>query len=260
MAPVLEMSCVTVKGDKGLNALSGLDLTVYAGEIFGIAGVAGNGQRELAEVIAGMRKPLAGSISIAGKDISRLSVRELARSDVSYIPEDRMSVGLVAPMDIPENTSLRHYESGKYNNRGVLRQKDIRRKAKELVDRHNIRNAGLHVPVSLMSGGNLQKLLVARETNGEHKLIVAAYPVHGVDVGATEAIHKILLEQRDNGAAILLISEDLEELYELSDRVGVLYEGRIMDTVDITEFTYDGIGRLMMGLGSDENAAGGDAQ
>ncbi|MDL2214425.1 ABC transporter ATP-binding protein [Clostridia bacterium OttesenSCG-928-O13] len=252
--PVLEMDKVTARGDKGVNALNKLSLTVHAGEILGVAGVAGNGQRELTQVITGLRRPVAGTIRVAGQDIGRLSVKDLAKTGVAYIPEDRMGTGLVMSMNMPENVILRQYEAREYNHNGLLQRREILQKTQALAQQHSIRNAGLQMPVALMSGGNQQKLLVARETNGNPKLIVAAYPVHGVDIGATEAIHKLLLEQRSQGAAILLISEDLEELHEMADRVAVLYEGGVMDIVDIADFSYDDIGRLMMGLRGEAGA------
>ncbi|MEL7608677.1 MAG: ABC transporter ATP-binding protein [Bacillota bacterium] len=248
-APVLTLHGVHAYGDKNTMALNGINLCVYKGEILGIAGVAGNGQRELCEVIVGLKKAAGGSVVLNDEDVTNRSAKYILDKGVAFVPEDRMGMGLVASLNMMDNAILRDCGSPKNSRRGMLRKKEILAGTQEMVTRHEIKNSGLFRPISLMSGGNLQKLLLAREISGNPRVIVAAYPVHGVDVGATEAIHRILLKQRAEGTAILLISEDLEELYALSDRVGVLFEGRIVDTVDIADFTYEGIGKLMVGIG-----------
>ncbi len=247
---VLTMTDVSVMGDKGVPALNGLNLNIRKGEILGIAGVAGNGQRELSEVLAGLRKPLGGKITLKGKDITGHNSKQAVKNGVGFIPEDRMGVGLVGTLDLVDNSMLRDYDSPFCTKHGVLNKKRIVGRANKFVEKYEIKNAGIYKPVSLMSGGNLQKLLIAREVNGETDLLVAAYPVHGVDIGATEVIHKILVEQRDRGAAIILISEDLEELFQLSDRVAALSEGKITGIVEIdtiSQETYNEVGRLMLG-------------
>ncbi|MDR1949075.1 MAG: ABC transporter ATP-binding protein [Spirochaetaceae bacterium] len=249
--PVLRLEGVRAMGDRGHEALKGINLDIRRGEILGIAGVAGNGQRELSEVITGLRKPLSGKVYINGEDISGSTPRQCTRRGIGFIPEDRMGMGLVGTLDMLDNVILRDYDSDFCNRRGLLNKKGVARRAEDFVNRYAIKNTGVKKPVSLMSGGNLQKLLIAREISGDPKLLVASYPVHGVDIGATEAIHRILMEQRDRGAAILLISEDLEELFEMSDRVAALYGGRITGIVEIhqvTQETYNEVGRLMLGL------------
>jgi simple sugar transport system ATP-binding protein len=247
--PVLCMENISVMGDRGLPALSGVNLEVNAGEILGIAGVAGNGQRELAELIAGLRKPQSGTITLNGQDITGISPRECIKLGIGFIPEDRMGMGLVGKLDMLDNTLLRAWESPEYVHYGILRKNAIKRRAEEYIKTYEIKTTGLKKPVSLMSGGNLQKLLLAREVSSKPKLLIAAYPVHGVDLGATEIIHRILREQREAGAAIILISEDLEELFEMSNRVAALSSGRVAGIIKVREVsdeTYDRVGRLML--------------
>ena len=246
--PVLSMENVQAYGDKKTLALKGITLQVLPGEIFGIAGVAGNGQRELTEAIVGLREVVEGKILLDGEDISNCSVKQVMKKGVAYVPDDRMGTGLVGSMNMMENTILRSYDSKNNNSRGFLKWPDIRVNTERLVKHFEIKSAGLSKPVSLMSGGNLQKLLLGREISGNPKLIIAAYPVHGVDIGATHAIHSVLLEERAKGTAIILISEDLEELYKMSDQVGVLCDGKIVDVIPIEKFDYDMIGSLMCGM------------
>ena len=237
-------------GDRGNPALRGVDFEIRKGEIFGVAGVAGNGQRELSEVICGMRKHTGGSISLNGDDITGITPKKAVESGIGFIPEDRMGVGLVGSLDMVDNSMLRDYNSDFCQKRGILKTKNIMERTRDYVNRYEIKNAGLRKPVRLMSGGNLQKMLTAREVEGDIVLLVAAYPVHGLDIGATETIHKILMEQRDRGVAILLISEDLEELFKMSDRVAALSGGQVTGVIEIgevTQDTYDTVGRMMLG-------------
>lgn len=242
---------ITAIGDRGLPALKNLNLTICCGEILGIAGVAGNGQKELCEVIAGLRPIESGKVLLYGEDLSGKSARAIVEKGVSLIPEDRMETGLVGSLNMMDNAMLRSYNSKFCNRHGILDKKAVLRRTEVFVERYEIKNAGLQKPVRLMSGGNLQKLLIAREINDEPAVILAAYPVHGVDIGATEMIHKILVEERNRGAAILLISEDLEELFKLSDRVAGIYNGEITGIIDVdvvTEETFNEVGRLMLGV------------
>ena len=244
---VLSLQGVEALGDRKTPVLRGLDLEVRAGEIFGIAGIAGNGQKELCEVIAGLRPVTAGTVTLDGQNITGCSAKAAREKGVAYVPEDRMGMGLVGTMNMKENVILKKYRTPEFCRHGLLRQREISRKTDEIVAQYEIKNAGTFRPVSLMSGGNLQKLLLGREVSGSPTLIVAAYPVHGVDIGATESIHRVLAAEREKGAAVILISEDLEELYEMSDRIGVLYEGKIVGIVSNAEFTYDGVGLMMTG-------------
>lgn len=247
----LRLDKLCAKNDKNLQALDNIDLELFHGEILGVAGVSGNGQRELCETITGMRPVTNGTIQLEGEDVTNAHPKKLIDKGVSYVPEDRMLVGLVGPMNMKENAILRDSTSPEISKHGILNQKAITARTNRFVEAHDIKHAGIQRPISLMSGGNLQKLLLAREVNGNPNVLVAAYPVHGVDIGATNAIHEILLNERKRGTAILLISEDLEELFTMSDRIAVLFEGRVTGIVDVpehvTQASYDEIGRLMVG-------------
>lgn len=244
---MLEAVQLRVLNDKGLIALHDISFPLFAGEIFAIAGVAGSGQRELAEALAGLRKVESGSIVLKGKEVTKAGIRERLDSGISFIPEDRLKMGLIPSMNMKQNAILKEFKSKSCSRRGILRNKEIRALAERYIESHDIKNGGLDLPVSLMSGGNQQKLLIAREINGNPSLIIAAYPVRGVDIGATVAIHKTLLEQRDQGACVLLISEELDEIFEMSDRVAVLCDGKLMGIRNTAETDYDEIGRMMSG-------------
>lgn len=244
---VLKLEHVCAANDRNLPALREVDLDLHAGEIVGVAGVSGNGQRELAEVLAGMRKVTGGRVILEETDVTGQSPRQAMERGIAYIPEDRLGVGLVGQMDLTENYILKNFSKPQSSRHGILRQKAIDQQTKEAVEAYQIKNAGIHTPAGLMSGGNLQKLLVAREVAEDPKVIIAAYPVHGLDVGAINSIHEILLEERRKGKAILLISEDLEELFALSDRIAVLYSGRLFEPLPIEQATVDVIGRRMVG-------------
>ena len=244
---ILSVEGLSVKNDKGLTAVNDVSLTIRAGEILGIAGVAGNGQKELTEAVAGLRKVQAGRITVNGEDVTRLSIRKHIDKGVSFIPEDRLSMGLVPALDLTENIILKHFGWKKFSSRGILKRKEIEKATREYIEKYEIKTAGIHSLVGLMSGGNQQKLLVAREVNQEPSLLVASYPVRGLDIGATEAIHRILLEESRKGTAILLISEELDELFQLADRIGVMCDGNMMAILDREQADYDTIGKLMSG-------------
>lgn len=244
---VLEVEQLTVKNDKGLTAVNGVSFTIGAGEILGIAGVAGNGQKELTEAIAGLRKAEQGRITVKGEDLTHLSIRKHIDKGVSFIPEDRLSMGLVPSLDLTENVVLKHFGWKKFSSRGILRKRSMNDTTSDYIEKYDIKTAGIHSSVGLMSGGNQQKLLIAREVNGNPSLLVASYPVRGLDIGATEAIHRILLEESKKGTAILLISEELDEIFQMADRIGVMCDGNMMAVLDREEADYDTIGRLMSG-------------
>ena len=244
---VLQMQNVSAKNDKGLPALDGLNLEVCAGEIMGIAGVAGNGQKELTEAITGLRKKTDGSVMLCGKDITKKSAHEIGRGGVAFVPEDRHGMGLVPGLSAADNIMLRNYDTAESSRRGIVDPHQVSHRTMDLIGSYGIKCANVMHPVRLMSGGNMQKLLLAREISGSPKLLIAAYPVRGLDIGATNAVHKILEEQRQDGVAVLLISEDLEELFQLSDRVAVLYKGKITGVVERRDFSYETVGHLMVG-------------
>ncbi len=244
---VLELKDVNALKDSGRPGLQGLSLSVRAGEILGVAGVAGNGQRELAEAITGLRPVQAGAVLLVGRNITNLGVRGVIEQGVGYIPEDRLGAGLVPGLGVVDNLILKDYYRPGFHRGPFLNLRRCRERAVELVDRFDVRHSGLDAPVKLLSGGNLQRLLLAREISRALRLIVAVYPIRGLDVGATEAVHRMLLEQRAAGRAILLISEDLDEIFKLSDRIAVLFEGRVTGLLPAGETDPEEVGLLMMG-------------
>ena len=244
---LLEADRICANNDKGLLALDNISFNLHAGEIFAIAGVAGNGQRELAEALAGLRKITSGKITFKGVDITGTNAKHRISAGISFIPEDRLKMGLIPGMDMKRNAILKQFMTPEYSKGGILKRKAIHRFTEKYVEQYDIKNGGLDLPVSVMSGGNQQKLLVARETAGDPALVIAAYPVRGLDIGATNAINRILMEQRDKGACVLLISEELDEIFEMSDRVAVLCDGMLMGIRNTAETDYDEIGQLMSG-------------
>ncbi len=244
---VLEIKNLRAASDKGLPAVKNLSLTVSEGEILGIAGVAGNGQSELIEVIAGLRKAEDGEVLILGKDATNLSTREIGRIGVSHIPEERIRMGLVPNMTVAENLILKRYNTPPFSHRLFLNAASISGNAKELISEYGIVTPSKETPAKLLSGGNIQRLILARETSEQPRLVLAAHPTYGLDVGATEHIRKLLLKQRERGAAILLVSEDLEEIMTLSDRIAVMFEGEIMGTMDAAAAKLEDIGLMMTG-------------
>ncbi len=244
---VLEIDKLTVLSDKGPKALQEVSLQVRRGEILGIAGVAGNGQRELAETIAGLRPALEGHIRVDGQDVTNRPPREVMDKGVGYIPEDRIGSGLVVNLSVAENLILKCYRDPPICGRFFLDSDAIEAHAEELVQEYDVMTPGIQTRTQLLSGGNLQKLILAREISSRPALMVAVYPTRGLDVGAMEAVRRLLLEQRDAGAGILLISEDLDELLTMSDRIAVLYEGRVMGVMEADQAEVETLGLMMAG-------------
>ncbi len=244
---VLEIDRVNALNDMGLPGLNGLSLVVREGEILGLAGVAGNGQRELAEVIAGLRKTTMGTVRLRGEDVTNLSPLEMIRRGVGYVPEDRMGMGLIPELNITDNLVLKCYQHPRFSGRWLLNNREIYNKSTQLVEQYQVKIPSLEQPIKLLSGGNMQRLLLAREIANEPKLMVVVYPVRGLDVGATEAVHKLLLELRLRRTAILLISEDLDEIFKLADRVGVLSRGQVVGDFNVEDADVEEIGLLMAG-------------
>jgi general nucleoside transport system ATP-binding protein len=249
---VLELRGLSALGEKGLPALRNVDLEVRAGETLGIAGVAGNGQRELAEVVTGLRLAADGAIRIDGKTMTNRPASEIARAGVAHIPEDRLATGLIGGMDLSENAILRDYARPPLCSGPFLSNRAIAAFTDRLIAHQDVKTPGRWAKLNTLSGGNQQKLLLARELAGQPRLIVAVHPTRGVDIGATEAIHTALREQRARGAATLLISEDLDELLALSDRIAVLFEGRVVGSLPARGANPEEIGLLMAGVGSRE--------
>jgi len=251
-AVLLKVRALHAQGDRGIEVVRGVELEVRGGEILGIAGVSGNGQREFAECVAGLRKVTAGTIIIDEQDVTHAPPLERMEAAVAYIPEERMRDGVIADFSVEENLFLRDHASSQYTNGIFLKMTKIRARARELVDEFSVKTPNLDTPVKNLSGGNIQKLIMARELSREPKLLIAAQPTRGVDIGATEFIHQRLLEQRAAGKAILLISEDLDEIRALSDRIAVMYEGRLMGIVDRGQATVEEIGLVMAGIPMEE--------
>lgn len=253
-AAVLAVQEMTVLADHGYRALDGISFEVKEGEIIGVAGVAGNGQKELAEAIAGLRSWASGTMTCLGERMEDASIRRRIDKGISLIPEDRMKSGLAGSLGLVDNLMLKSYRGNKRFRMGILRKKDNERWAAQLIERFDVRTPNLTVPVRGLSGGNQQKLLLAREIDQNPKLMVAVHPTQGLDVGATESVHQMLLDLRDNSAGVLLISEDLDEVMRLSDRILVLYGGSIIGELSKTEIDKDKIGRMMAGIGDSEEA------
>ncbi len=243
---VLAVENVWAENNKGVTALRELSLEVRSGEILGIAGVAGNGQSELAQVITGLR-PCKGSVKINGAEVANSPPIKAIRSGVAHIPEDRTGVGSAPNMSITENTIMKNYRSEPISHGWSINFLSAREEAVKLKDAYQILAPSVRTLARKLSGGNLQKVILAREISAHPKLMVAVQPTRGLDVGAIEAIQTLLLEQRETGAAILLISEELEELLSLSDRIAVMYDGRIMGMIDAVDANINDIGLMMMG-------------
>jgi len=239
-------------GDRGVEALRGVDLEIQAGEILGLAGVSGNGQRELAQCMAGLRKITAGTLAIDGHDMTHASLHTRMEAGQAYIPEERMRDGAIRDFSVQENMFLHEHASPKYTHSIFMDFRKMSAHASELVSEFAVKTPRLDTPIKTLSGGNIQKLIMARELSRQPKVLIASQPTRGVDIGATEYIHQRLLEQRDAGTAILLISEDLDEVRALSDRIAVMYEGSIIGIVERNQATVEQIGLMMAGISMQE--------
>jgi ABC-type uncharacterized transport system ATPase subunit len=230
---VLEVRDIYAENDKGLPALRGLSLNVRAGEIVGVAGVAGNGQSELSQVISGMRKCTQGQILLGKDNVSNRDTLFGIQHGMAYVPEDRTHVGSAPNLSVTDNIIMKKYRKPPILKRGLLDMTAAAKLANELKLAYDIIVPTVSTPVRLLSGGNLQRVILAREISGLPAFMVAVQPTRGLDVGAIEGVHRLLLAQREAGAAVLLVSEELEELLSLCDRVYVIYEGKIMGEVKV---------------------------
>ncbi len=254
---ILDVKDVHAENDKGLPSLRGLSMNVHAGEIVGIAGVAGNGQIELSQVIAGLRKSTQGEVFLNGAKISNRDTLYGIDHGMSYVPEDRTHVGSSPNLSVTDNVIMKNYRKPPIAKGTLLDMNAATNFAKELKAAYDIIVPTVNTPVRLLSGGNLQRVILAREISGHPNFMVAVQPTRGLDVGAIEGVHRLLLAQREAGAAVLLISEELEELLALSDRVYVIYEGKIMGEVKIKSLEPDqelieAIGLMMTGTPLDQ--------
>ncbi|MGE5552309.1 MAG: ABC transporter ATP-binding protein [Betaproteobacteria bacterium] len=246
-ATVLEVKGLEVRNRRGLPAVRGVSLEVHQGEILGIAGVDGNGQNELVEAIAGLAKVHVGQVRVNGADVTNAAPRAIYERGVGHIPGDRQGTGLVVGLSIQENLVLSTYYLPPFRKGPFLDWMAIANQARELVAEFDVKCPGVGAPVRTLSGGNQQKLILARELSRKPDLLLAVHPTHGLDVGATQFVHQQLLQARDRGCAILLVSTELDELLALSDRVAVLYEGRIMGTVEARQADLRELGLMMAG-------------
>tara|TARA_Y100000590_G_scaffold103676_1_gene117831 strand:+ start:5648 stop:7174 length:1527 start_codon:yes stop_codon:yes gene_type:complete len=247
---VLKVNNLCVHDDRGLLAVNDLSLEVRSGEIFGIAGVEGNGQRELVETITGLRNAHTGQILIGDSSITEFSPRQISELGVAHIPEDREKHGLIGAHSVADNLILNRYYKTPFSNNGIRQQKAIADYATEMVEKFDIRTPSIETPSSSLSGGNKQKAIAAREFSHDAKLLVASQPTRGIDVGSIEFVHQQLIQQRDQGLAVLLVSAELDEILSLSDRIGVIYRGSLIVTENSTDLDRNRIGRIMT-TGSD---------
>ena len=244
---VLHVEGITVNSDKGYPAVKGVSFEINRNEIFGVAGVSGNGQRELVEAITGLRKLVAGKITVNERDITNQSPRKIYNSGISHVPEERIKFGIAPGLYLYENAILKQHHLKQYSKNALLAYGSIKSHAKRLVDAFQVLAPSINVQTKDLSGGNIQKLILGREISHEPDLLVASHPTYGLDVGATEYLRKQLLNQRKAGGAVLLVSEDLEEIFELCDRIAVMFQGEFMGILDSDDPRTADIGLMMAG-------------
>jgi simple sugar transport system ATP-binding protein len=244
---VLQLEDLYFKNEKGVDALRGINLELKQGEIIGVAGVAGNGQAELIELLTGLHTASRGKLFLNGQDITRQNAKERFESGIAHIPEDRNHMGVVPSLSVAENFVLRQYRYQPFSQAGLLNWKAVHDFAQSSITDYEVATPSQDTPTRLLSGGNVQKIILARELSGNPKLIVASHPTYGLDVSATALTHELLLKQRERGAGVLLISEDLDELFKLSDRIAVMYTGKIVAVVDTATAKREDIGLYMAG-------------
>jgi len=244
---VLKVNKLVATDNRGIRALDELDLEVRAGEILGIAGVDGNGQSELIEVLTGLRPATSGAVEIKGTNITNKTPRGIMDSGISNIPEDRQRRGLILDFTIAENMILQNFDKSPFSSGVKLNKEAISSFAKKLIDKFDVRPTNEEMQVKSLSGGNQQKVIIAREVTNDPDLLIAAQPTRGLDVGAIEFVHKSLVEQRDKGKAVLLVSLELDEVISVSDRIAVIYEGKIVGIVDAKDANENKLGLMMAG-------------
>jgi general nucleoside transport system ATP-binding protein len=249
--PYLVIEDLRARGDRGDEALRGVSLSVRRGEILGLAGVSGNGQRELFDVIVGMRKPTTGKVLLGEQEVSGMSPRSIMDLGLTSIPEDRIAEGLVMDFRVDENMILGLHRTGRFSKWRLLDDSKMRRFTTDSIEAFKIAAYSPRQVTRILSGGNLQKVILARELSRDPSCLVANQPTRGLDVGATEYVHRQLVAQRERGAAVLLISEDLDEILDLCDRVAVMSKGRMVGVLDSGEATVERVGLMMVGVQGD---------
>ena len=247
-ADVLTIKNLTVTNDLDQITVDDISFNVRAGEVLGIAGVQGNGQTEIVEALTGLRTPISGSIKFQGKDITYASPRTVTELGTAHIPEDRQKDGLVLDYTISHNMVLNTYYNPPYTRNGTIQEQVVSESAEKLVKQFDVRTPSAEAAVSTLSGGNQQKVIIARELSRDTKLLIAAQPTRGVDVGAIEFIHQQIISQRDDGKAVLLSSTELDEIMQLSDRIIVMFDGKIIATVQTHKVTKEEVGLMMAGV------------
>ena len=246
---ILDVKNLTVKNASGVEAVKNISFQIHAGEVFAVAGVSGNGQNELADSIAGLVQPSEGTVTLNGHDITRSTVREHITAGIAYIPEDRHHVGLVLDFTLEDNLPLRQYYTPKFSHSGIISESEFEAYCEKLEEEYDIRSGqGGSTLTREMSGGNQQKAIIARELDMKTPLIIFVQPTRGLDAGAVMNIHKHIVAERDRGAAILLISLDLDEIQDCADTIGVIYNGKINKISPASEISTDEIGLYMMGV------------
>ena len=246
-ARVLEVSDVHAQGDHGEEAVRGISFEIFQNEIFGIAGVSGNGQRELVEVITGLRKAFKGHVSVDGKEITNRNARFISGAGVTHVPEERHRFAIAPNLQLFDNSVLKKHYRKPFSKLLMMNYKSVKDHAGTLVKDFQVSTPSLKTPMKNLSGGNIQKLVLGREITGDHSLLVASHPTYGLDVGATSYIREQLLVLREKGGAVLLVSEDLEEVFSLCDRVAVIFSGEIMGIVNPREVDIKKVGLMMAG-------------
>jgi ABC-type uncharacterized transport system ATPase subunit len=250
---VLTVTGLSALDDRGHQALNGVSFQVRAGEVLGVAGVQGNGQTELVEVLTGLRRPIVGHIRIDGYDLDGANPRRVTKAGTGHIPEDRRRYGMVMAFTVSENLVLNDYFQHPFSDGVIFRHDKVDSYAERLVKEFDIRTPSVETRASALSGGNQQKMVVAREFGRDIKLLIASQPTRGLDVGSIEFIHKRIIEERDQGVAVLLVSAELDEIMSLSDRIAVMYKGEIVATLDAAVATRDQLGLLMAGARLEES-------
>ena len=245
---VLKVEHLTIRNEDGFEVVKDVSFTIHSGEIFAIAGVADNGQVEIADAIAGLTKVSSGKIFLEGKDITNESIRKRTETGISYIPEDRQSFGLVLDFDLSTNLALKQYYREPFSRKGILNKEEFEQFGSKMIDKYDIRSGqGIKTQVRSMSGGNQQKAIIAREIELQSPLMIFVQPTRGVDIGAIENIHKMMIYERDQGKAVLLVSLELDEIMNVADTIGVIYNGQLQKIASSESLTTNEVGEYMMG-------------